>query len=140
MNMLKKIKHLESSFSLLSSLMFCFLSNSFLMSSTLTDSSCDISVDLSITLCSFEIDTLLLGDLLETRSLPFWQPAFWIRLGTWILRVKVLWISHLLLSLLWHENFSTSFGFLHYVLGFLFLFLLWHTIFNQLLQVLIIIK
>ncbi len=100
----------------------------------------DIGINLSIALSSLEVDTLLLGELLEAGALPFGQPALMIGLRTGVLRVEVLGVADSPLSLLGrHEDLCASLGLLNDVLGLLLLALLWHAVFDQLLCGLLVI-
>ena len=111
------------------------------MGGTLGYSPGDIRVDLGISLGSLEIDPLLLGDLLEARPLPLGQPSLQIRLLARVFGVKALGVLNFMgFSLFGEENLCTAFGLSDYVVGFLLFFLLGHTFFYHLSEVLILLR
>ena len=69
---------------------------------------CNIGIDLSVTLSTLDIHTLLLGEFLVAGPLPFWQPSLGIWRRAWVFRIKVLWISCFMRSLSWNVNLSTT--------------------------------
>jgi hypothetical protein len=100
----------------------------------------DIGVHNSIALSALEVNASLLGELLESGTLPLWQPALWIRLLAWVLWVKVLGILDVSLSLLgWHEDLSSSFSLLDYILRLFLLAFFRHAIINEPLNVILFV-
>ena len=110
------------------------------MGSTHGYASCYISINLSVSLSSFKVKTLLLSILLVPQSLPLRKPSLWVWLLSWVLGIEVLRVSGLSLTLLWKKDLSSSFCLLDHILCLLFFLLLWHAIFNKLSEILIVIS
>ena len=99
-----------------------------------------ISVDLCISLSTFDVHTFLLCKFLVPRPLPFRQPSLWIRERAWVFRIITLREFCFMLSFLWNVDLSTTTQlFQANVLRLLVLFPLWHAFFNQLLDQLVLI-
>lgn len=129
----------DCSLSLLSSLVFLFFLHCLLVGGALRDTTSHVSVDLCVSLRSLQVDALLLGDLLETRALPFGEPSLWVWLGTRVFRVEVLGVLDCSLSLArGQEDFGTTLCLLDNIAGLLFLALLWHALINEFLHVFIV--
>ena len=123
------------------SLLAGLIGGDLLMCGTLAEPGrCDVRVDLSIALCSLEVNTLLLCILLEAGSLPLGQPSLGIGLRTRILRIETFRILDLSLPFAGrHEYFSTALGLLNNIFSLLLLAFFGHSILNQTLKVVIFI-
>jgi len=105
------------------------------MSRAFEVATCDICVDLSIALCSLEVDTFLFCHFLKSWPLPFWKPSLRIWQLSRIKWVIIFWILGLLCSLLWNKYFSSTFHFLSWNTSCLdLLHLLWKCSISQFLE------
>jgi len=123
--------------------LFSFITalSSFFMSGALRHvASWNICVDGSIALSSFDIETLLFGQLLESGPLPFGQPSLWVWWLSWVFMVKVFRVPDLsICSLLRDEDFKST-NLLSFTSFLVFFHLLWHTCINDHLQAVSILQ